>query len=153
MVQDRERIEEPETDCRHNEQIHRGDSGVVAEEGLPVLARWRQPRTMYLATVDRATSTPSFSNLPSPTARSKTQGFARAIKRLQPKIGEPAARRQPRPGPAPVSQRKSGFNAKDDCGIATSRSFIATPFQIILQEAWARASTPSNMITERVVFY
>jgi hypothetical protein len=46
MVQDRERIEAPETDCRHNEQIHRGDSGVVAEEGLPVLARWRQPRTM-----------------------------------------------------------------------------------------------------------
>jgi hypothetical protein len=76
-----------------------------------------------------------------------------AIKRLQPKIGEPATRRQPRPGPAPVSQRKSGFNAKDDCGIATSRSFIATPFQIILQEAWARASTPSNMITERAVFY
>ncbi len=61
MVQDHEPIEEPEADRRHDEEIHRGDAGgVVAQEGLPALARWASA----LATVDCATSTPSFSSSP-----------------------------------------------------------------------------------------
>jgi hypothetical protein len=79
--------------------------------------------------------------------------FARAIKRLRSKIGEPVAGRRRDPAPRQSAKGKRGFNAKDDCGIVTSRSIIATPFRIILRQAQARASTPSNMITERVVFY
>jgi hypothetical protein len=42
MVEDHECIEEPEADRRHDEQIHRGDAcGMVAQERLPALTRWR----------------------------------------------------------------------------------------------------------------
>src|SRR6476661_3844454 len=40
MPHDQQAIEQPERDCRHDEQIHRGDAiGVIVEECLPSLGR------------------------------------------------------------------------------------------------------------------
>src|SRR6266478_8674399 len=40
MPHDQQTIEQAERDCRHDEQIHRGDAvGMIAEERLPPLGR------------------------------------------------------------------------------------------------------------------
>src|SRR6476646_8696436 len=40
MPHDQQAIEQPERDCRHDEQIHRGDAvGMIVEECLPSLGR------------------------------------------------------------------------------------------------------------------
>ena len=40
MPHDQQAIEQPERDCRHHEQVHRGDAiGMIAEERLPALGR------------------------------------------------------------------------------------------------------------------
>src|ERR1700738_2294081 len=64
---DDEGIEQIEADGRDNEQVHGGNvRRVVMQEGLPSLARLGGPRrlTMYLATLDCATSNPSLSSSP-----------------------------------------------------------------------------------------
>src|SRR5258707_13470728 len=48
MAEDDQNIEEAEADRRHHEQIHRGDAGgMVAQEGLPALAR-RAPTSPHV---------------------------------------------------------------------------------------------------------
>jgi hypothetical protein len=48
MAEDDQHIEETEADRRHHEQIHRGDAGgVVAQKGLPALAR-RPPSSRHV---------------------------------------------------------------------------------------------------------
>jgi hypothetical protein len=48
MAEDDQHIEEAEADRRHHEQIHRGDAGgVVAQKGLPALAR-RPPSSRHV---------------------------------------------------------------------------------------------------------
>jgi hypothetical protein len=120
MVQDRERIEEPETDRLHNEQIHRGDPGVVAgtsSSSSPVAAT---PHHVLgnrgLSHIDAELQ----QQLTIPTARSKTQLFARAIKRLQSKIGEPAARRRRDPA---LRQSAKGKEASTQKTTAASPRF------------------------------
>jgi hypothetical protein len=56
-------VEELEGDSAHHEQIERRDpSGVITQEGLPTLGGWSLPPSMYLATVDSATSIPRISS-------------------------------------------------------------------------------------------
>jgi hypothetical protein len=48
VAEDDQNMEETEADRRHHEQIHRGDGGgVVAQKGLPALAR-RSPTSRHV---------------------------------------------------------------------------------------------------------
>ena len=59
---DDERIEEVETDRRDDEEVHGGNIWrMIAQEGPPSLAGRSRRFTMYLATLDCATSNPSLS--------------------------------------------------------------------------------------------
>ena len=62
---DDECIEQVETDSWNNEQVHGGNVWrVVMQEGPPSLAGRRLPFSMYLATLDCATSNPSLGSSP-----------------------------------------------------------------------------------------
>jgi hypothetical protein len=62
---DDEGIKQVETDSWNNEQVHGGNvRRVVTQEGPPSLAGWPRRLTMYLATLDCATSNPSLSSSP-----------------------------------------------------------------------------------------
>src|SRR6202051_4649446 len=82
---DDEGIEQVETDSWNNEQVHGGDvRRVVTQEGSPSLAGWPRRLTMYLATLDCATSIPSLSS--SPWMRGAPQsGFSTLIRRINPR--------------------------------------------------------------------
>ena len=62
---DDEGVEQVETDSWNNEQVHGGNvRRVVTQESSPSLAGWPRRLTMYLATLDCATSNPSLSSSP-----------------------------------------------------------------------------------------
>jgi hypothetical protein len=79
---DDEGVEQVETDSWNNEQVHGGNVWrVVVQEGSPSLAGRPRRLTMYLATLDCATSNPSLSS--SPWIRGAPQsGFSTLIRRI-----------------------------------------------------------------------
>src|SRR5712664_3369268 len=61
MPEDDQNEEQLEADRRHDQEVHGGDAGrMIVKESLPVCDRPRPLLAMYLATVDCATSIPSF---------------------------------------------------------------------------------------------
>jgi hypothetical protein len=82
---DDEGIEQVEANSRDNEQVDGGDvRRVVTQEGSPSLAGRPRRLTMYLATLDCATSNPSLSS--SPWMRGAPHsGFSTLIRRINPR--------------------------------------------------------------------
>jgi hypothetical protein len=73
-VDDRQSIEKPEVDGRHDKEVYGGDVRcVIADERLPALRRRSASSHLYLATVDWALSIPSLSNSPWPCSRKLTR--------------------------------------------------------------------------------
>jgi hypothetical protein len=58
MRDDRQILEQPQADGRHDEHI----DGTDVRSIIPALRRWPRRRTLYLATVDWATSKPNLSS-------------------------------------------------------------------------------------------
>src|SRR5258705_647153 len=64
MAHDQQTIEQPERDCRHDEEVHWDNaSRMVAKERLPSL-RGRAPPRLYLATLVWPISMPSLRSSP-----------------------------------------------------------------------------------------
>jgi hypothetical protein len=65
VAHDQQSIEQPERDCRHDEEVHRGNAiSVVAKERLPSLRGGPLLRAIYLATLVWPTSMPSLRSSP-----------------------------------------------------------------------------------------
>src|ERR1700739_419339 len=88
-------MEQLERDGAHHEQIQRSDTrSVTAQESLPTFDGGGRRGTIYLPTVDSATSIPSINN--SPWIRSAPHsGFSRFIRRLSARIPESVRGRPP----------------------------------------------------------
>src|SRR6266852_951246 len=93
---DQQSIEQTKRDCRHDEQIHRGDPvGVIVEECLPSLGRWFSPLDHILGTLVCPISMPSLSN--SPWIRGAPQsGLAMLISWISLRISGGTVGRPPR---------------------------------------------------------
>src|SRR3982074_372323 len=65
MTHNQQAIEQPERDCRHHEQVHRGNPISMVTKERPPSLRGRNPlRTIYLATLVWPTSMPSLRSSP-----------------------------------------------------------------------------------------
>src|ERR1700738_1035212 len=96
MPHDQQTIEQTERDCRHDEQIDRGDTvGMIAEERLPPWDGGPLRLAIYLATLVCPISMPSLSS--SPWIRGAPHsGLAMLISRISPRISSGTVGRPPR---------------------------------------------------------